>query len=614
MAEDWTEVRSGQSLAINGVIADFGNETLRDRDGNPIDLRPQAFSVLRYLAENADRLVTKDELIEAVWPGIAVTEDSLFQCIHEIRRALHDEARTILQTAPKRGYRLLLSLNGFGRARPNQATDGVDQRPHDSATAGADEPAPYAETRTPETIFAWHQRGRLRAALALMIVTVLGIIGVTIWHIRPSQKTLEGNPSIAVLPFDVIDSDEATQRFATGIGQDIVADLSRYRDIDVIGWNSSSTYAGGPADVREVGRDLNVRYVLKGSVQRDHDKIRVTTELVDTATALSLWSERWDRPVVDIFSVQAEISNEVTSHLGSSKGAIPEADRIRGLRLQPQNLTAYETYLRGRESLQRFTKESIEASIPLFRQAVSTDPRLARAWVEMAAAYDALGGFGAKRAEVQPKAFTAAGKALEIDPQDAHAHAIMAIVLGDMDDLERAEAEFEIALRLNPGSADVMTLYALWANAFGKPERGAEAADKAIRLNPNYPPWAANGFQYAYFMAGRYEDALRILERQPLENYIRFSWIVRAAVYAELGRDEEAKAWVAKALAKYPELTIEGFFNEPGWSDSERKRMMDAMQHAGFPPCALPGQLDGVTSAIRLPECVNSRDRKPSAL
>jgi len=157
-----------------------------------------------------------------------------------------------------------------------------------------------------------------------------------------------------------------------------------------------------------------------------------------------------------------------------------------------------------------------------------------------------------------------------------------------------------------------MTLYSMWANAFGKPERGAEAADKAIRLNPNYPTWAANGFRYAYFMAGRYGDALRILERQPLENYNRFSWIVRAAVYAELGRDEEAKAWVAKALAKYPELTIEGFVNEPGWSDSERKRIMDAMQHAGFPPCALPDQLDGVTNPVRIPQCLE--ERRPSAL
>lgn len=595
------EIRLGQSLAINGVTADFGNETLRDREGNPVDLRPQAFAVLRYLAQNADRLVTKDELIEAVWLGIAVTEDSLFQCIHEIRRALHDEARTILQTAPKRGYRLVLSVNG-------------EKRPTGSAPAELEESSPKATMPVPEAMSAQRTRKPFRASLVYIIVAALGLIGVTIWHIRPSQKTLVGNPSIAVLPFDVIDADETTKRFASGIGQDIITDLSRYRDIEVIGWNSSSTYAGGPADVRKVGRDLNVRYVLKGSVQRDHDQIRVTTELLDTATAVSLWSERWDRPVVDLFSVQAEISNEVTNQLGSSKGAIPEADRITGLRMLPHNLTAYETYLRGRESLLRFTKESIEASIPLFRQAVTMDPKLARAWVEMASAYNTLAGFGANSDEVLPKALAAAETGLAIDPQDALAHAIMALVLGHMDDFERAEAEFDIALRLNPGSADIMTLYSLWANAFGKPERGAEAADKAIRLNPNYPNWAALGFRYAYFMAGRYEDALRVLERLPLENYNSFSWIVRAAVYVELGRDEEARIWVAKGLTKYPELTIEGFVNGPGWSDSERKRIMDAMQHAGFPPCALPDQLDGVTSPIRIPECVNSKDRRPSAL
>jgi tetratricopeptide (TPR) repeat protein len=113
-------------------------------------------------------------------------------------------------------------------------------------------------------------------------------------------------------------------------------------------------------------------------------------------------------------------------------------------------------------------------------------------------------------------------------------------------------------------------------------------------------------------MAGRYEDALRVLERLPLENYTRFSWILRSAIYAELGRSEDAKIWLAKALAKYPQLTIEGFINEPGWSGSERRRMMDAMQHAGFPPCVLPGQLDGVASPIRIPECVSLNSREES--
>ena len=595
------EIRFSQSLAINGVTADFSNETLRDREGNPVDLRPQAFAVLRYLAQNADRLVTKDELIEAVWLDIAVTEDSLFQCIHEIRRALRDEARTILQTAPKRGYRLVLSVHG-------------ERLPSWSTPAEFGESSPNSTMPISEAMSAQPTRIPFRASLAFTIVAALAITGLTLWHIRPSQTTLEGIPSIAVLPFEVIDGDETTKRFASGIGRDIITDLSRYRDIEVIGWNSSSPYAGAPVDVRKVGRDLKVRYVLKGSIQHAHDQIRVTTELLDTATAVSLWSERWDRPVVDLFAVQAEVANAVTSQLGSSKGAIPEADRIAGLRLRPQNLTAYETYLRGRESLMRLTKESIETSIPLFRQAVTMDPKLARAWVEMAAAYNSLAGFGADSDEVLPQALAAAETGLAIDPQDALAHANMALVLGHMDDFERAEAEFNIALSLNPGSADILTLYSLWANAFGEPERGAEAADKAIRLNPNYPNWAALGFRYAYFMAGRYEDALHVLERLPLENYNSFSWIVRAAVYVELGRSEEARTWVARGLVKYPELTIEGFVNGPGWSDAERKRIMDAMQHAGFPPCALPGQLKVVTNPIRMPECVNSKDRRPSAL
>ena len=184
MAEDWIEVRSDQSVTINGVIADFGNETLRDRGGNPIELRPQAFAVLRYLAENADRLVTKDELIEAVWPSIAVTEDSLFQCIHEIRRALHDEARTILQTAPKRGYRLLLSVNGFAGSPVNQAKKDMDQHAADPARVAVEVPTAEAETPTRDTTLVWHQRGVIRAALALAIIAVLGV-EVAIWHIRP---------------------------------------------------------------------------------------------------------------------------------------------------------------------------------------------------------------------------------------------------------------------------------------------------------------------------------------------------------------------------------------------------------------------------------------------
>ncbi|WP_341872618.1 hypothetical protein [Mesorhizobium amorphae] len=148
-----------------------------------------------------------------------------------------------------------------------------------------------------------------------------------------------------------------------------------------------------------------------------------------------------------------------------------------------------------------------------------------------------------------------------------------------------------------------MTTYISWASTFGQPERGADLVDQVIRLNPDYPAWATGPFSYAYVMAGRYEDALRILEQQSPENYNRFSWVYRAVSNAALGRQEEAKALVAKTLERHPDLTIETFTGGAGWSDKERELLLGAMRQAGFPACAKPEQLEDIETGIRLPEC-----------
>jgi tetratricopeptide (TPR) repeat protein len=139
---------------------------------------------------------------------------------------------------------------------------------------------------------------------------------------------------------------------------------------------------------------------------------------------------------------------------------------------------------------------------------------------------------------------------------------------------------------------------------FGHPERGAEAADRAIRLNPNYEPFHAYDFSYGYFVVGRYEDTLRVLERLPKENYTFYSWVLRAASYAALGRTAEAKAAVSDALAHHPDLSIEGLTGTEGWSDSERKWMIERMRAAGFPPCAKPDVVAKNPQLVRLPECI----------
>jgi TolB-like protein/class 3 adenylate cyclase len=366
------------------------------------------------------------------------------------------------------------------------------------------------------------RRGR-RLVLAVLPIggLLLALIGGAGWWLQHASTQiwpvapLTGPPSVAILPFTNLSGDAATGRLANGLTEDIITDLARYRDLVVIAQNSTAAYAGESVDVRQVGRDLNVRYALEGSVQHEGDAIRITAQLLDATTGAHLWADRWDRPAEDIFKVQTEISNEITSRLGSSKGAVPEAERTVGGRVLPQDLTAYELYLRGRESLQRYTKKDIKEAIDLFKQALERDPKLVRAWVELAAAYTSLEG--AHHAAHGPLGLEAIEHAIALDPMDAEAHAKFGLILAGRGELRRGEEEFETALRLNPGSADIMTLYAGWSPTFDKAERGAEYADRVMRLNPNYPVWAGRNLRNAYFNVGRYEDALHIMEGQPIE-------------------------------------------------------------------------------------------------
>jgi TolB-like protein len=319
--------------------------------------------------------------------------------------------------------------------------------------------------------------------------------------------------SLAVLPFANLAGDEATGRLADGLTEDIITDLSRYREMDIIARNSTEAYKGKAVDVRQVGKDLNVRYVLEGSVQREGDQIRVTAQLIDAASNAHLWSERWDKPSKDFFAVQSDIADQLGNRLGGG-GVILKADTAAARRSRPENFTAWELFLAGRREHHLFTQEGNKNAIELLERALAADPSLSRAWSELAFARQySMICCGADAAVVLPAALAAARRAVETDPGDALAHSALAYILGVQGNFAASEAEFDTALRLNPGDAEILALYSPWASTFGHSERGAEAADHAIRLDPNYQVWQAWSFSAAYFAAGRFEDALRILER-----------------------------------------------------------------------------------------------------
>ena len=436
------------------------------------------------------------------------------------------------------------------------------------------------------------------AAAAIVVLALVG--GGTWWFFQPAS--LGAKPSVAVLPFNNY-GDEASGRLADGLTEDIITDLARFPELDVVARNSTEVYKGKPVDARQVARALHVGFVLEGSIQRQDARVRVTAQLIDAQTGNHLWSDRWDRPAEDVFAVQTEIAEQVSNRLGGGVGLIQAAGRAAAKRKRPENLNAYDYYLLGTEKIEEITIADEQEAITLLNRAVELDPGLARAWVELYHAHAILAGFGINSESEIRAAADVAERAVRLDPGDAEAHAVFGMSLSNKGDIARAKAELDTALRLAPGSSEVLTFYTGYAARFGEPERGAQMVDQVRRLDPNYPMWTSNFFGPAYFMAGRYEDALKMLERMPPDNYDMWRWVVLSSTLAALGRMDEANASVRETLKQYPDLTVESMINQAGLSTKERSRFIETMPLAGFPACAKPEALAKLAKPVRLSEC-----------
>ncbi|NLS06563.1 adenylate/guanylate cyclase domain-containing protein [Rhizobium sp. P32RR-XVIII] len=437
------------------------------------------------------------------------------------------------------------------------------------------------------------------AAAAIVALALAG--GGVWWFLQP--EPLSGKPSVAVLPFNNYGGDEASGRLADGLTEDIITDLARFPEFEVVARNSTEVYKGKPVDARQVASALHVGFVLEGSIQQQRGRVRITAQLIDAKTGHHLWSENWDRPVEDVFAVQTEIAEQVTNRLGGGVGLIQEAGRAAAKRKRPENLNAYDYYLLGSENIEKLTKADAEEAVTFLNRAVELEPGLARAWVELYHAHDLLGVFGVDPESNRKAAADVAERAVQLDPSDAEAHAVFGMSLANKGDMGRAKAELDTALRLAPGSSEILTFYSGFAARFGEPERGAQMVDQVMRLDPNYPMWTSNFFSPAYFMAGRYEDAVKMLDRMTPNNYQKWNWVIRSSSLAALGRTDEANASVVETLKRHPDLTVESMINESGLSAMERSRFIETMPLAGFPACAKPETLANLAKPVRLPEC-----------
>ena len=346
--------------------------------------------------------------------------------------------------------------------------------------------------------------------------------------------------------------------------------------------------------------------MLEGSIQRAGDDVRVTGQLIEVTSGAHVWSERWDRPMADVFEVQAELSQQVTGKLAGLAGTIIAADRESARRKQPSDLNAYDLFVLASEAKQKETKESIAECFSLLDRAIQIDPAFARAFALRGTCYAFSQRFGGNWDETYAHYLDDERKAVELDPLDADAHGNLAMALAVGGNLKEAEAEFDRALSLNPNSADVLTRYAYWAESFGKSKEGAGAAELALRLDPNAPAQALRFQSGGLFWGGRYDRAIEVRQRVPRAMFIDGDYIELATFLVAGGRVDEAKKLAVESLDGFPWISIESWTGDPGWTDASRARTIELMREAGFRVCATEEEVANGGIKVRIPECVGA--------
>jgi TolB-like protein/DNA-binding winged helix-turn-helix (wHTH) protein/Flp pilus assembly protein TadD len=471
------------------AFGDFVLDTARGallRDGNEVTLRKQVYEMLVILVERQGELVSKDFLMETIWSDTVVTENSITQCLKEIRQAIHDSELNKIRTVPKRGYIFTL---------PVIQSDAAKQ---DGDTSSGNRPA------------GW------------LGLAALAVVAIIVWWIlsnrpdQPEQATAKvftpPQNSVAVLPFVSMSPNPDMAYLADGLSEEILNQLAQIPELVVIARTSSFIFRDSDVDVTTIGHQLNVAHVLEGSVRIENGSTRVTVQLVTTDDQAHLWSQSYDRPLDSIFELQEGIAQDVAQELHVTLVETSEGKTKRGYKPVAE---AYEAYLRGQYLMAQRTQETIAGAVDEFSKATEIDPNYAAAHANLAITTQLLsqqpyGGLPGD--ETLARARPHAERALELDPELAEAHAAMAYTLVTPQDEERAFYHFQRAVILKPNYADG----AVWLSdsliAKGRYRESFALLERAVRSDPLSVVAMWNYFT-ALQARGRLEEAGQVLEK-----------------------------------------------------------------------------------------------------
>jgi len=436
---------------------------------------------------------------------------------------------------------------------------------------------------------------RFRVILAGVLALLIAAGAVAIWnfYFRPppveiasEEKitfSLPDKPSIAVLPFVNIGGDPEQEYFSDGITEEIITTLSKVPQLFVIARNSTFTYKGKSVKVQQVGKELGVRYVLEGSVRRAGGRVRITAQLIDTATSGHLWSERYDRDLKDIFALQDEITMKI---LTAVRVKLTDGEQARLYDKGAENLDSYLKVLQGMPYFYRFNKESNIRARQMFEEAIALDGKNAGAYTSLGWTYlmEVWFGFSESPGKSMGRAAELAQKALALDDTLDAPHSLLGNIYLLKRQYEKAIAEDERAVDLNPNGADAHAHLGMTLNYVGRPKEAIALLKKAIRLNPIPPNWYLFSLGDGYLLTEQYEEAIaaykRVLHNNPDD---MLSLMGLAATYSLSGREAEARASAAQILRIEPKFSLESLAKTlPFKNQADLELLIDALSKAGL--------------------------------
>jgi adenylate cyclase len=494
------------------------------RGAEVVPIAPQVFDLLDYLIRNRERVVSKDDLINAVWNGRSVSDAALTTRLNVARTTIGDsgEEQRLIKTLPRKGFRFV------GQVR--EAREAAGPNPGD-----APESAPSVPDR----------------------------------------------PSIAVLPFENMSGDPEQEYFADGMVEEITTALSRFKGAFVIARNSSFTYKGKAVNVKQVGRELGVRYVLEGSVRKAAGKVRIAGQLIDAVTGAHIWADRFERDLTDVFALQDEVTVAVVSAIHPK---IIQTEIAMAARRRPENLTAYDFWLRAIQQSSLATREGLAEAIRLAHRALELDPGFGRA-ASLASVFHlnnfVLGYSTDPQFELE-EAVRLSRLALRIDDGDsntlARASLISAYVVRDSESaLEMADR----AVALNPNSFEAWGCRGWVYGAAGLPQEAVRSFERGIRMSPIDPAMFA-GMGMALVELRRFDEAIVAGGKAQRHNPSHpLAYLCLASAFVHLGRDAEAREAAARLLEVNPAFTISGWIAWGGQSDAQL--VTEGLRKAGLP-------------------------------